>query len=89
MIVASIAGEKFTLASLKDAETLLQILERATAVDSSYLDSPWREVYVKRSYPREISITIASGEVIDEAQFAKLKADEAQEKARKASSEPA
>lgn len=87
MIVASIAGEKFALASLNDAETLLQILERATAVENSYLDSPWRAVYVKRSSRGEISIT--STELIDEAQFAKLKADEAQVKARKTSSEPA
>ena len=44
MIKATIAGESFVLQSLKDAELLLQILDRATPVVSRHVGPEYREV---------------------------------------------
>lgn len=57
MIKATIAGEEFVLPSLKDAEQLLQILERATPVSSGWIDKPdpHRVLYVS---DRDVEIAI-------------------------------
>lgn len=89
MIVADIQGEKFVLASMADAETLLKILDRAKPVRQAFVETPeFRSVLVANVYPREFSIAITSAELFDEVGYQALKDTEAKAKAaRTAASE--
>ncbi len=59
MIKATIAGESFVLQSLKDAELLLQILERATPVVARHVGPEYREVLYTPACRQEFSIAIS------------------------------
>ena len=59
MIKDTIAGESFVLQSLKDAELLLQILERATPVVARHVGPEYREVLYTPACRQEFSIAIS------------------------------
>jgi hypothetical protein len=91
MIVATLAGEKYLLASLQDAEALLQILDRAKRVDTSYLETPhFHEVVHHTAFGgREVSISVISGTVMDFEAFDTAKQAESAGKAARRASEGA
>lgn len=75
MILATIAGENFVLQSLKDAELLLQILERATHVATGYIDHPnFRSIAYTTGRNIECGISLTSRDLLTEEEFKAAKA---------------
>lgn len=77
-IIANIGGEQFALTSLDDANTLLQILERAKPVDDGYVTKDYDRVYFeldKDSRRREVEIKVVRGELLTQAQFEAKRAE--------------
>ena len=75
MILATIAGENFVLQSLKDAELLLQILERATHVATGYIDHPnFRSIAYTTGRNIECGISLTSRDLLTEEDFKAAKA---------------
>lgn len=65
MIIAQIAGRKFVLESLKDAEALMNILDRSTPVESAYDTTTYVELYYESSREK-ISITIDNAKIVSQ-----------------------
>lgn len=65
MIVANIANRKFALESLKDAEALMNILERSTPVESTYDATTYADLYYESSRDK-ISITIDNAKIVSQ-----------------------
>ncbi|MBI4997832.1 MAG: hypothetical protein HZC22_13260 [Rhodocyclales bacterium] len=63
MIIASINNQEFILESQKDAEQLLAIMSRATAVDHNYRGESY-ETYYYPDHTAEISIKITSANLV-------------------------
>ena len=90
MIQATIAGETFVLPSLKDAELLLQLLERAIPVRTGYLEAPsFRPVVYRSEHEVEVSVDIRTCELLTRAQFDELLAADRAAKAAVAAATPA
>lgn len=82
MIKATIAGESFVLPTLKDAELLLQILERASPVKSRHIGPDYREVLYTPDFRPECSIAICSGgQILSFEEYQTLCAAEEQRRA--------
>lgn len=93
MIKATIAGEHFVLPSLKDAELLLQILERAKPVGAGYLGSgaTFREVlYASRELAAVSVAIVADAPIMAWADYAAQRdADDSAKAAKTAPAVPA
>lgn len=72
MIIANIGHVKFKLASLKDAETFLQLMERVQFVDDRYVHDTDCQTVFTPAAGREAGITIVTGEVLSQAQYETL-----------------
>lgn len=84
MILATINNTKFALADLKDAEALLNILNRSTQLTEEYKgDWTWRYLTPARS-ETAITIEINSCALVPSEEHDRIVAEKAQAKAAKA-----
>jgi hypothetical protein len=60
MIVVEIGSQKYMLAKVQDAETLLRILTTATPLEESY-ELPWNERLFEAKTARPVDISIVFG----------------------------
>lgn len=72
MIIATIGHQDYELASIADAETLLKILDRATAVRSEYNGNAER--YYREDHSASIQIEISSRKLVSLEQHNEFKA---------------
>lgn len=65
MIIATIAGSKFVLESLKDAEALMNIIARSTSVNYTHDATTYDVLYYETSRDK-ISITIDNAQIVSQ-----------------------
>lgn len=74
MIIATIAHQEYQLASMADAEALLNIMNKATPVCEQYTaDIP--AAYVEDQRQRSISIEITNKPLVTQAQYEEMVAN--------------
>lgn len=76
MIVASIGGELFALDNLADANTLLEILSRAKAIDDGYVNKDYDRAYFELpagSRRRDVEIKVVRAELLTQDRYAALR----------------
>lgn len=74
MIVASIGGDTFAIASLQDAHSLLEILERARPVEEGTVSKNYdRRYYFTEGFRRDTEIKVVAHELLTQEQFNELR----------------
>ena len=73
MIVATIGGDAFAIASLQDAHGLLEILNRAQPVEEGTVSKSYdRRYFVTEGFRRDVEIKIVAHELLTAEQFKEL-----------------
>lgn len=85
MIIATIGHTDYQLDSIKDAETLLNLLGRATIIRSTYF-SDHGNVYYEYFDEKKLVIEIISKELVSEEELAEIKKQATEKEKSKAGS---
>lgn len=73
MIVATIGGDAFAIASLQDAHALLEILDRAKPVEEGTVSKSYdRRYFVTEGFRRDVEIKIVAHELLTATEFKDL-----------------
>ena len=74
MIVATIGSDMFLMDDLRDANLLLEILNRAKPAAEGYVNKSYdRKLYLKESDGHEVKVEIRSGEPLSFEQYNELR----------------
>lgn len=73
MIVATIGGDAFAIASLQDAHGLLEILNRAQPVEEGTVSKSYdRRYFVTQGFRRDVELKIVAHDALTQQQFKEL-----------------